>query len=166
MAARSLVRLWRGPSDYVALEYAKAEIGYAACGERILDRRGVVHRLTPSVPRYPVRLGISFPEEALLDCSTSAPVLSVLEWLEARHAAQEELAVFVLGETLRTDGQPCLRQLAYLCFIEELPEECFGTLPPAGAGPGELRLECLVIAHGTFADFDILASTSLIPRTV
>lgn len=166
MPAQSLVRLWRGPSDYVTFSFAKAEVGYAPCGERIRDRRGVVHRLTPSVSRFPVRLGISFPEEVLLDCSTSTPALSVLEWLEARYAAQEELAVFVLGETLRTDGQPCLRQLAYLCFLEELPEECFGTLPPAGAGTSELRLECLVIAHGTFADFNVLASTSFIPRTV
>jgi len=161
MPADSTIRVWRSSEDYVTLDYAQARLSYSQPGERIRDRLGLIHRIVPqaSYTRYPVRLSLSvLAEELLRDCSAQSSYACVLDWLTAWFRAQANLAVFVRGDSLAMGGADVSRNLALLCYIEEMPQEYSGTLPVVGGGPEYVEIAFHVYEDGTFTDFNSLSS--------
>lgn len=162
MAAESQIRLWAVSDDYITLSYAWARVRFSNPGERITDRLGLVHRVSPGAEGYPVTLTIGLDAGELLEMNNAgAPVQrTVLEWLEYYSRKQAELVAYLRGETLAVDGSPLNRLLAYTAYIEELPEDYFGTLPVIGGGPESVELSLLITEDGTFSDFETLSSYS------
>lgn len=163
MAAESQVRLWAAGPEHVTLSYAQVRVHYSEQGERIRDRLGLLHRITPDCMRYPTGLTLGILAEELTQLSTLGPVRSVLDWLEYHFRAQSELVVFVRGETLSPGGE-LKRYLAYKGRLDELPAEYFGTLPTVGGGPEYVEVLLTVHEDGTFSDFSNLATyTATVP---
>jgi hypothetical protein len=163
MAAESQVRLWAAGPEHATLSYAQVRVHYSEQGERIRDRLGLLHRISPNCMRYPTGLTLSVLAEELTQLNTLGPPRSVLDWLEYHFRAQSELVVFVRGETLSTGGG-LNRLLAYKGRLDELPPHYFGTLPTIGGGPEYLELLLTVHEDGTFTDFDDLGTyTATIP---
>jgi len=162
MAAESEIRLWAASDDYITLCYAWARVRLSNPGERITDRMGLAHRITPNVDSYPIGLTIGLDATELLGMNNSGATTArtVLEWLEYYCRKQAQLAVYLRGETLSTDGSALSRLLAYLGYIEELPEDYFGTLPVIGDGPESVEFSMLIDDDGAFSDFDTLSSYS------
>ena len=160
MAADSQIRIWKTSDDYITLDYAQSRVHYAEQGERIRDRLGLVHRIAPGVARYPIALTLSILAEELtrMNASGASTPRSVLEWLEYYFRGQAMLVVYLKGETLAMDGSDLTRDLAYKAYIEDLPQEFFGTLPIVGSGPEMVELPMLVTDDGTFSNFDSLES--------
>ena len=93
--------------------------------------------------------------------NSGAPVpRSVLHWLEYYCRKQAQLVVYLRGETLADDGSALNRLLAYVGYIDELPEDYFGTLPAIGDGAESVELSLLVTEDGAFSNFDSLGSYS------
>ena len=159
MAAVSSIRIWQSASDYITLKYATARVHYGQPGERVRDRRGLTHAVLPSGSRYPSALTIGVLAEELtgMNAPGAGTARPVLTWLEAKFRAQADLAVYVRGETLAVGGTALTRNLAFLGFIDELPEDYFGTLPVIGGGPEYVELRFHVKEDGTFTNFDSLA---------
>jgi len=155
----SSVKIWATASDWVEFQYGQARVEYPQIGERILDRRGLVHWVRPSIARYPSKLVVTIcPEELLeMNSSPSAP-RSVLAWLEYQFRCQAELMVFVAGGSLAAGGEPVERRHAYLCRIVTLPPELSGTLPRAGDYPETIELELAVHEDGAFGDINDFSS--------
>lgn len=164
----SRVRLFTGADDHLTFDFATAQPGYSAQGERVTDRLGLVHRIAPAVVRHPTALSLALVPEELtrLACATAVPRLCAVDWLERAFTQQQRLAVFVLGATLAADGSAIARRLAYQGYLEELPGAGFGTLPGwlETAESAELRL--LITAAGGFTDFDDMASASYLERNL
>jgi hypothetical protein len=162
MEAESLIRLWAASDDFITLSYAWARVHFSNPGERITDRLGLMHRISPGTEGYPVALTIGLEAAELLEMNNAAASVrrTVLEWLEYYCRKQAELVVYLRGETLSVDGSPLSRLLAYTAYIEELPEDYFGTLPVIGGGPESVDLSLLITEDGTFGSFDTLASYS------
>jgi hypothetical protein len=166
------IRLWATPSDFITLDYACAQVYYEPSGERIADRNGLVHRITPGGERYPVWLSISIlPEELCArNCESASVARSVLEWLELCLRGQSLITVFVAGETLRADASaaPLIRNIAYRGYVEDvssglasLPGSASNSAFASGASAGEaVLLRMLVVEDGAFSDFDALGSYS------
>jgi hypothetical protein len=157
MAAESEVRLWAAGPEHITLSYAQVRVHYSEQGERIRDRLGLVHRISPNCMRYPTGLTLSVLSEELTQPSTLGQARSVLEWLEYHFRAQSELVVFVKGEMLTASGA-LNRYLAYKGRLDELPAHYFGTLPVIGGGPEYVELLLTVHEDGTFADFSELGT--------
>ena len=162
MAAESQVRLWAASNDFITLEYAWARVRLNNPGERVTDRLGLLHRIAPGVESYPVGLAVGLAAGELTGVNNSgAPVpRSVLHWLEYYCRKQAQLVVYLRGETLANDGSALTRLLAYVGYIEELPEDYFGTLPAIGDGAESVELSLLVTEDGAFSTFDSLGSYS------
>ncbi|HES58364.1 MAG TPA: hypothetical protein ENO21_02930 [Firmicutes bacterium] len=162
MAADSQVRLWAASDDFITLSYAWARVRLSNPGERITDRMGLVHRVSPGTEGYPVALTIGLDAGELLEMNNAGATVhrSVLEWLEFYCRKQAALVAYLRGETLAVDGSPLSRLLAYTVYIEELPEDYFGTLPAIGGGPESIELRLLITEDGTFGNFDTLGSYS------
>jgi hypothetical protein len=159
------VRLFRTADDYLTLNYAQAAPRYGPQGERLRDRLGLVHRIAPSAPRCPVALSLTLiPEELVQLNNEAAPERqSALEWLEQAFREQEPLTLFVLTETLAAEGAALSRLLAYQGYLDELPPE-WGALPLALSMPESIELSFVIIADGTFTDFDDVDSAEYEPR--
>jgi hypothetical protein len=160
MAAESSVRIWQSVSDHITLDYATVRVHYEPAGERVRDRRGLLHAILPAGARYPSALTIGVLAEELtgLNCAGASSPYCVLEWLERMFRNQASLLVFVRGETLATDGSAITRNLAYLGFLDSLPEEYSGTLPIIGGGPEYVELRFHVTQDGRFTNFNSLGS--------
>jgi hypothetical protein len=156
------IRIWQSSTDYITLSYATVQVGYSPQGERIRDRLGLVHRIAPSTRRYPTGLALTLiPEELTLKNNAGAATRrTVLEWLEHFFRAQAELVVYSAAATLDAEGEVLTRNLAWRCFIESLPERCFGSLAQFETAALPLELELLVTEDGTFTDFSSLATYS------
>jgi len=161
MGAESQVRIWRLTNDYITLDYASVRVHYSPQGERITDRLGLVHRIAPTLVRYPTGLTLSLLAEELTGQSTAPQPSAVVDWLEAQFREQQLLIVYVRGESLAVGGAEITRNLAYACYVEELPADYFGTLPVVGQGPEAVELSLLVVADGTFTDFGLFSSMTL-----
>jgi hypothetical protein len=157
MTAESQVRLWAAGPEHITLNYAQVLVHYAEQGERIRDRLGLLHRISPSCMRYPTGLTLSILSEEMTLLNTLGPSRSVLDWLEYHFRAQSELVLFVRGETL-SPGGAINRYLAYKVFLEELPPHYFGTLPAIGNGPEYVEIALTVHEDGSFSDFNDLAT--------
>jgi hypothetical protein len=162
MAVQSSVRIWQNVGDYITLTYATARVHYEQSGERVRDRRGLVHAVRPSGERYPcaLTLGILAEELAGLNCPGAQERLSVLDWLERMFRYQADLLVFLRGETLAQDGSVLTRNLGYFGFIDSLPEEYFGTLAGASGWPEYVELRFHVKDDGRFSNFEDITSYS------
>jgi hypothetical protein len=182
MSADFRIRLWLTNNDHLTLDYATLRAHYAESGERILDRRGLLHRIAPPGHRYPVALSLALlPEELTRLSASTAPVQrSALEWLDLHFRAQSELLLYCSGAgyTSRQESwgldaaenslpAPALsRNLAYRVFIDSLPPEVGGSLgqiltAASGLGnDGLLELGLHVSEDGLFTDFDSLSSYS------
>jgi len=156
------IRIWQSSTDYITLSYATVQVGYSPQGERIRDRLGLVHRISPSTRRYPTGLILTLiPEElTLLNNSAAATRRTVLEWLEHFFRVQAELVVYSAAATVAAEGEALTRNLAWRCFIESLPGAYFGSLAQLEAAQLPLELELLVTEDGTFTDFSSLATYS------
>jgi hypothetical protein len=161
MAAESQIRIWRLSNDSVTLDYASVRVHYSPQGERITDRLGLTHRIAPATLRFPTGLTLSVLAEELTGISTAPQPMSVVDWLETRFRQQELLIAYVRGESLCEGGAALTRNLAYACYIEELPSDYFGTLPTVGQGPEAVDLSLLVVGDGTFTDFSLFSSMTL-----
>jgi len=157
MSAESKVRLWAAGPEHITLNYAQVRVHYSEQGERIRDRLGLLHRISPNCMRYPTGLTLSVLAEELTQASTFGQVRSVLEWLEYHFRAQSELVVFVKGETLAVGGE-LNRYLAYKARLDELPANYFGSLPVIGGGPEYLEFLMTVHEDGKFTDFSDLGT--------
>jgi len=163
MSIESQVRLWAAGPEHITLSYAQVRVLYSEQGERIRDRLGLLHRISPACMRYPTGLVVSVLAEELTLVNTLGPTRSVLEWLDYHFRAQSELVVFVRGETLSPGGE-LSRRLAYKGRLDELPPFYFGTLPVVGGGPDYVELVLTVHEDGTFTDFSNLATyTATVP---
>jgi hypothetical protein len=155
MAGVSQIRFFTIGQDRLTLTYAYAQPHYAPLGERITDRRGLTHRITPGVVRYPVGLTIGLHAAELARLSDGVPTpRPAVAWLEYYFRAQAEQIVFINAAGVDSGGGALSRNLAYTGYIEELPGQYFGTLPGAGPGPDYVELELWVGTDGTFSDFD------------
>ena len=180
----SRIRIWKDSADYLDLDYALLRVHYGQSGERIADRRGLLHRVAHAGFRYPCALTLALlPEELTRLNAPGAAQRSALDWLEDCFRAQRELVLFCDGQSrvsrsdawgaAAVDAGPSTpavaqlrRQQAYRCFIDELPPELPGSLaglssiaPGASAG-GLLELGLTVTEDGAFGNFSLLASYS------
>lgn len=157
MAAESEVRLWAAGPEHVTLSYAQVRVHYSEQGERIRDRLGLLHRISPNCLRYPTGLTLSVLAEELTLMNTLGTARTVLEWLEYHFRAQSELVVFVAGESLTPCGE-VTRYLAYKGRLDEFPAHYFGTLPAIGGGPEYVEFLMTVHEDGSFTDFSDLGT--------
>ena len=163
MASTSQIRIWQSATDYITLDFATAQVRYSQQGERIRDRVGLVHRIAPSTVRYPTGLVLALVPEELskLNNAAAATRRTVLEWLEVFFRTQAELVLYSSAETLDDEGNALTRNLAYKCFIENLPDSHFASLATLDSPTELLELELLVTEDGTFSNFDSLAGYSV-----
>ncbi len=180
----SRIRIWKDSADYLDLDYALLRVHYGQSGERIMDRRGLLHRVAPAGFRYPAALSLALlPEELTRLNAPGASQRCALDWLEDCFRAQRELVLFCDGQSRvsrsdswgsnGTEAGPSTpattvlrRQQAFRCYIDELPPELPGSLaglsssgPGAGSG-GLLELGLSVSEDGFFGNFALLASYS------
>ncbi|MCC7477041.1 hypothetical protein IT575_01165 [bacterium] len=179
----SRIRIWQDSADWLDLDYALLGVSYAPSGERILDRRGLLHRIAPPGCRYPVSLRLALlPEELGRLSSPGGNPRSALEWLEESFRFQRELLLYSeqLSSASRYEswgskaieagpatpaGAAIQRRLAFRCYIDELPPELAGgpgyltPLAPASAS-GLLELGLSVHEDGSFSSFNLLSGYS------
>lgn len=162
----SRIRLYRSATDYITFDYAGAAPRYSPQGERITDRLGLVHRIAPDCPRHPTGLALTLIPEELTrtNCPAADPRLCAIDWLERAFRQQERLSVFCAGETVAEGGMAVARRLAWLGYIDELPGDGFGALPPVGPDPEQALLGLTIVADGSFSDFDDMDSAVYTPR--
>lgn len=181
MATESRIRIWKDSADYIDLDYALLRVHYAESGERIYDRRGLLHRIAPAGFRYPASLTLSLlPEELTrMNAASAGTPRSVQAWLEYYFRAQAELVLFSAGETVAaaagsfgssaveplSEGAAVSikRNLGFRVYIDALPPELAGSIAAAsieGPGSGLLDIGLSVIEDGAFGDVTLLASYS------
>lgn len=181
----SRVRLWKDSADYLDLDYALLRVHYGQSGERIMDRRGLLHRIAPEGFRYPCALTLSLlPEELSRLNAPGAVQRSALDWLEDCFRAQRELVLYCEGLSTASrvdswgagsiDAGPMTpaptalaRRQAYRCYLDELPPELPGSLAGlsgigigAATGSSLLDLGLTVTEDGSFGSFGLLTSYS------
>jgi len=161
MTVDSRIRIHTIGPDSITLDFAQLRVHYVEQGERIRDRLGLVHRIIPNMPRYPIQLTIRLvPEELTRMNDYPVRAKTVLEFFDKYFRQQSEVVIFSLGVTLAEGGSTLTRNLAYKGYIDELPLEYFGTLPVVGGGPEQVEVGFSVHEDGTFSDFGDLGSYS------
>lgn len=162
MAAGSQIRIWQSSTDHITFDYAQLRVHYSEQGERIRDRLGLIHRISPSVNRYPTGLTLSILAEELtrINAAGAGTRRNALDWLEVMYTNHAQLTLYAKGDTLDDEGQALSRWLYYTGWIDGLPPEYFGTLPKVGDGPEYAEFAFTVVDDGTFSNFESLAGAT------